>query len=213
MSNSPRARRSSLADTRATNGPRSLSSTVMPSRRIAARCSPRATTATSLPARARAAARNPPIDPAPTTAIRTRIKRWRRRADLNCRMGLLQSPALPLGYVAAHTSNQYPVAVVAERVVGIEPTRQPWEGRRLPLHHTREPRQPARFVAGRRASLRSPFRLPGGQERTFTDRARISATVTNEISDSKSISIFAARVSGMVSVGLIARAFVNETYR
>ncbi len=56
-------------------------------------------------------------------------------------MGLLQSPALPLGYVA--TTLSYRV----ERVVGIEPTHQPWEGRRLPLHHTREPQRPARFVA------------------------------------------------------------------
>src|SRR5262249_25417427 len=32
------------------------------------------------------------------------------------------------------------------RVVGIEPTHQPWEGRRLPLHHTRVPQRPVPFV-------------------------------------------------------------------
>ncbi len=52
-------------------------------------------------------------------------------------MGLLQSPALPLGYVAV------------ERVVGIEPTHQPWEGRRLPLHHTRR-----RSIGARRIRCR-----------------------------------------------------------
>ena len=62
-------------------------------------------------------------------------------------MGLLQSPALPLGYVATlprpkfpntATPAMVPPARAVERVVGIEPTHQPWEGRRLPLHHTRD---------------------------------------------------------------------------
>jgi heme/copper-type cytochrome/quinol oxidase subunit 3 len=57
-------------------------------------------------------------------------------------MGLLQSPALPLGYVAVML-HQLGCARDAsmERVVGIEPTHQPWEGRRLPLHHTRAPQR------------------------------------------------------------------------
>src|SRR6185437_9787936 len=54
-------------------------------------------------------------------------ERTRRRPDSNWGIGLLQSPALPLGYVAG----------TMERVAGIEPARRPWEGHRLPLHHTR----------------------------------------------------------------------------
>src|ERR1700722_13636415 len=60
----------------------------------------------------------------------------RRRPDSNWGIELLQSPALPLGYVAVSPGG-WPAPL--ERVAGIEPARQPWEGRRLPLHHTREP--------------------------------------------------------------------------
>ena len=107
----------------------------------------------------------------------------RRRPDSNWGIELLQSSALPLGYVALsrdtgflcgdcvaggayvrlHTapprhlaSRKNPASscvevfrmsvgrfdlfyiFLVERVAGIEPARQPWEGRRLPLHHTRE---------------------------------------------------------------------------
>src|SRR5205807_10646740 len=49
----------------------------------------------------------------------TRVRRWmencwRRRADSNRRMGVLQTPALPLGYVA--------LGVRLEREMGLEPT-------------------------------------------------------------------------------------------
>ena len=39
---------------------------------------------------------------------------WRRRADSNRRMGVLQTPALPLGYVALRFD--------MEREMGLEPT-------------------------------------------------------------------------------------------
>src|SRR5207253_6077245 len=39
---------------------------------------------------------------------------WRRRADSNRRMGVLQTPALPLGYVAS--------SIDLEREMGLEPT-------------------------------------------------------------------------------------------
>src|SRR2546425_10870168 len=39
---------------------------------------------------------------------------WRRRADSNRRMGVLQTPALPLGYVAS--------SLLLEREMGLEPT-------------------------------------------------------------------------------------------
>ena len=39
---------------------------------------------------------------------------WRRRADSNRRMGVLQTPALPLGYVAS--------SFRMEREMGLEPT-------------------------------------------------------------------------------------------
>jgi hypothetical protein len=43
---------------------------------------------------------------------------------------LLQSSALPAWLCRP------------ERVAGIGPAHQPWEGRRLPLHHTRMPARP-----------------------------------------------------------------------
>jgi hypothetical protein len=45
----------------------------------------------------------------------------------------------------------------------------------------------------------------------LTARAATSRTVTAETADSDNISIFARRVSGIVSVGLNAIEFVNET--
>lgn len=47
----------------------------------------------------------------------------------------------------------------------------------------------------------------------FTARAAIRTTASNDTDDSTSISIFARGVSGIVSVGLNAVAFVNETKR
>ena len=47
--------------------------------------------------------------------------------------------------------------------------------------------------------------------RTFTARATTSAAVTKAIADCVIIASFAQRESGMVSVGLKAVAFVNET--
>jgi hypothetical protein len=47
--------------------------------------------------------------------------------------------------------------------------------------------------------------------RTFTARAATSSTVTAEIADSRPIIAFARSDSGIVSVGLNAIAFVNET--
>jgi hypothetical protein len=41
-----------------------------------------------------------------------RVKIWRRRPDSNRRMGVLQTPALPLGYAAD----------TLEREMGLEPT-------------------------------------------------------------------------------------------
>jgi hypothetical protein len=86
----------------------------------------------------------------------------------------------------------------AQRVVGIEPTHQPWEGRRLPLHHTRARRR-FRFEHVARASY--SIRL--------IDRARTIAIVTSEIIASTAISAFAQRLSGKTSAGLNAVAFVN----
>ena len=45
----------------------------------------------------------------------------------------------------------------------------------------------------------------------LTARAATSSSVTIEMADWSSISIFARRVSGSVSVGLKALAFVNAT--
>ena len=50
-----------------------------------------------------------------------------------------------------------------------------------------------------------------GQARMLTARAATSSSVTSETVDWISISCFAVRVSGIVSVGLNALAFVNET--
>ena len=50
-------------------------------------------------------------------------------------------------------------------------------------------------------------------ERMLTARATTSPTVTSEASDWPLISHLAMGVSGIVSVGLKAVAFVNETYR
>ena len=49
--------------------------------------------------------------------------------------------------------------------------------------------------------------------RMLTARAATSSNVRIERPDCTSISSFAQRVSGIVSVGLNALAFVNETYR
>jgi hypothetical protein len=49
--------------------------------------------------------------------------------------------------------------------------------------------------------------------RTFTARAITRIAVTNEITDCKSIVIFAQMRTGRVSVGLKAVEFVNERYR
>ena len=51
------------------------------------------------------------------------------------------------------------------------------------------------------------------QDRMLTARATTSPTVTNDTSDCAPISHFAVGVSGIVSVGLNAVAFVSETYR
>src|ERR1019366_7924986 len=51
---------------------------------------------------------------------------WRRHPDSN--WGWSFCRALPY-----HLA----MSPILERVAGIEPARQPWEGRRLPLHHTR----------------------------------------------------------------------------
>ena len=48
---------------------------------------------------------------------------------------------------------------------------------------------------------------------TLTARAAMSSTVTAEIADSKPISAFARRESGIASVGLKAIEFVSDTYR
>ena len=61
------------------------------------------------------------------------------------------------------------------------------------------------FVLSRSRSLRQPSML--------TARAATSTTVTIETQDWTSISSFAQRVKGSVSLGLNADAFVNETYR
>jgi hypothetical protein len=110
--------------------------------------------------------------------------------------------------------------------VGIEPTHQPWEGRRLPLHHTRTTLRRAlwfRAVPGSvlPAASGKPRARPTppcatdtsaiAYDRMLIERAITTAIVTNEIADSTSINVFAIRVSGIVSVGLKARAFVNET--
>ena len=60
---------------------------------------------------------------------------WRRRADSNRRMGVLQTPALPLGYVA--TSR-----FVNGRWSGrwdLNPRPSPWQGDALPLSYSRAP--------------------------------------------------------------------------
>src|SRR2546428_5378218 len=64
---------------------------------------------------------SPPRLPVPTLAQECglRVPRlprlsWRRRADSNRRMGVLQTPALPLGYVASNLH--------LEREMGLEPT-------------------------------------------------------------------------------------------
>ena len=46
----------------------------------------------------------------------------------------------------------------------------------------------------------------------FTARAATSSTATTEIADSAAMSAFDQRVSGIVSVGLKAIAFVSATY-
>src|SRR5579863_664971 len=62
-----------------------------------------------------------------------------------------------------------------ERVVGIEPTHQPWEGRRLPLHHTRESRRacvraaPRLVLQNRRARERCT-----GRRRTALEPSRVT---------------------------------------
>jgi hypothetical protein len=63
-------------------------------------------------------------------------------------------------------------------------------------------------VGGRELRVRHP-----GHERMFTARATTNPTVTSDASDCALISHFAVGVSGIVSVGLNAVAFVSETYR
>jgi hypothetical protein len=105
--------------------------------------------------------------------------------------------------------------------VGIEPTHQPWEGRRLPLHHTRAsgdlrfepfhtlPYNP-RFGGGVRPK-RKQAPLPF-QPIALIERATTRTIVISEITASKVISAFAHRLSGIVSVGLKAVELVNERY-
>ena len=155
-------RKSSVTSSLAVNSPRSLC-TRTPDRRIAAKCSPRATATTETPARASAAARKPPIAPAPTTAMRVIgrnleatgrfelpngafaepcLTTWLRRPTALCASGTpLFSTRSGTSCLRAPTRQS---RAVPKRVVGIEPTHQPWEGRRLPLHHTR-PERPFRF--------------------------------------------------------------------
>ena len=56
-------------------------------------------------------------------------------------------------------------------------------------------------------------RVPSYDPRMFTARAATSATVSREASACTSMSILAHGVSGIVSVGLKAVAFVDDTYR
>ncbi len=110
-------------------------------------------------------------------------------------MELLQSSALPLGYVAGN-----------QRVAGIEPAHQPWEGRRLPLHHTR-PSTPVRQAR--------PCVLPTGGaalRHALSDTAQESlVAVTNRAGvvwiygvPTWLFMILAVAVSCAIAVGLLA---------
>ncbi len=61
------------------------------------------------------------------------------------------------------------------------------------------------------SSLTIPMLTDWGYFRTFTARATISPIVTSATADWRAIIALAVRLSGMVSVGLKAVAFVNET--
>jgi hypothetical protein len=93
-----------------------------------------------------------------------------------------------------------------ERVVGIEPTHRPWEGHRLPLHHTRA-LESMRFE---RPFIASYARRRRVYEMTLIERASTIATVISEISASTVIKALAQRVNGMTSAGLKAVESVNE---
>lgn len=99
--------------------------------------------------------------------------------------------------------------------MGIEPTHQPWEGRRLPLHHTRPPWRPFRFESLHAASYNPEFaRMVGHSQSDYEirliERANTIAMVMSEISASTVISALAQRLSGITSAGLKAVEFVNE---
>src|SRR6202042_336730 len=97
-----------------------------------------------------------------------------------------------------------------ERVVGIEPTHQPWEGRRLPLHHPRSRAtlpvraRPYPVLQPRTRAFSSASSQPLGI--TLIARARTIAIVISEISASAPIRAFAQRLSGSTSAGLNAVA-------
>ena len=65
--------------------------------------------------------------------------RWRRRPDLNRRMEVLQTSALPLGYGALKGRT---TALRGEEWSGkrdSNPRLRPWQGRTLPLSYSRSP--------------------------------------------------------------------------
>jgi hypothetical protein len=110
---------------------------------------------------------------------------------------------------------------MAKRVVGIEPTHQPWEGRRLPLHHTRAGR-PFRFEPFHTPSY-NPGQLAGvgpcakeaaaPYAMALIERATTMAMVISEMIASTVMSALAQRLNGMTSVGLNAVELVNARYR
>lgn len=79
-----------------------------------------------------------------------------------------------------------------------------------PSRAARAVRCDARASAGPVAAASGSRQLFGSM---LTARAATSPTVTSEIADWASMSIFAHRLSGMVSVGENAVALVNDTYR
>ena len=74
-----------------------------------------------------------------------------------------------------------------------------------------QPNPRARDVC--RPSQRRTAAHGGVQPKMFTAREMTTATVMSDASDCSAMSSFAQPVSGIVSVGLNAVAFVNETYR
>lgn len=89
---------------------------------------------------------------------------------------------------------------------GVDVKRQPFQ---VAANTVKAAARPQHLLGDRR-HVRSPR---GGYPRIFTARAATSATVIREARDWIIISTFAHSVSGMVSVGLNAVAFVNETYK